>query len=391
MTGVTSTGFSRKLFDEIVSEIVAHERGRISAQLDVSERTVLGNLNAIFADHLSQVWELLEEAYNATDPDNATDSRLVSLALLTGVERRGASNGLVTATVNLDASQSFAAGDLVAHVLDEPSNRWVNRDEVTSTSAGNYSVVFESEDAGSGASAAAGTLTVIASPVSGWNSITNAADATPGSDEESIEDLRARREASLAQAGSGTVDAIRADLLQVDGVLQVTVLENTTDAVDSDGLPAHSFRAVIWDGSPAAADDDEIAQAIHDTRPAGIASSGSSSGNATTTDGQVVSVSFARATAVPIYIDVDVVSASGVSIADVRAAIIAAVDSLGVGDDVIFNRIAAAVFSVDGVDDFDFVQIGTAPAPSGTANISISNTQIATFNSADITVTGDAS
>ena len=38
--------------------------------------------------------------------------------------------------------------------------------------------------------APAGTLTVIASPVDGWNSITNATDATSGTDIEDIEALR---------------------------------------------------------------------------------------------------------------------------------------------------------------------------------------------------------
>lgn len=390
MAGLTAEGFERALQDEIAADIATDVRGTISAQLEISEATVIGNLVTIFSDHLAQAWELLEEAVNGLDPENATDSRLVALALLTGVARRPADKGLVTATVNLDASKTYAAGDLIAHVVDEPANRWLNRDTVTSTTAGDYSAVFEAETAGSASSAAAGTLNVIAGSVAGWNSITNAADATPGNDIETIEDLRARREASLALAGSGTVDAIRADLLQVDGVLQVLVEENTTDATVG-ALSPHSFRAVVWDGDPAAADDDEIAQAIHDTRPAGIPSLGSESGTATKADGTTTMVAFERATPVPIYIDVDIVSAAGVAIADVKDAILAEMSDLGVGDDVKINRILASVFTVDGVEDTDFVQIGITASPSGTANISIGTTEIATFDAADITVTGDAS
>lgn len=387
MAGLTTTGFQRKILDEILSELADDERGRISAQLDVSERTAIGNINAIFADHHSQVWEALEELVAQFDPLNATDGRLVSLALLSGVERRGATSGLVTATVGLEAGQSFAAGDLVAHVIDEPDNRWVNRDAVASTSAGNYDVVFESEDAGAGAVAAAGTLTVIAQPVTGWNTVTNAEDATPGSDQESIEDLRARREASLSLAGSATVDAIRADVLAVEGVLQVLVEENTTDATVGD-LPPHSFRVVVWDGDPGAADDDEIAQAIHGSRPAGIAAVGTESGTAVKTDGETVTVAFERAVGVDIYIDVDIVSELGVSSDAIKAAILDAAPTR-LGEDVIVNRIGAAAFSVPGVDDTDFVQVGTSPSPAGTSNLSISNTEIALFDSARIVVTGD--
>jgi uncharacterized phage protein gp47/JayE len=388
MAGLTDTGFRRKTLDEILTGIIEHQRGRISAQLDTSERTVLGNVDAINSDQLSLLWELFEEVVRQFDPDNATGDQMVSLALLAGVERRGQTKGLVTATVNLAAAKTFAPGSLVAHVLNEPGNRWVNRDTVTSTISGNYAAVFESESAGPDAQAAAGTLTIIAGPVTGWNSITNAADATPGTAEESVEDLRARREASLSLAGSGTVDAIRADILQVTGVEQVLVEENTTDAALG-GISAHSFRATVWDGNPGAADDNDIAQAIHDTRPAGIASVGSQSGNATTVDGQVVVVAFERATAVDIYIDVDVISAVGVTIADVKAAVLAAMPT-SIGEDVNYHRISAAVFNVPGVDDYGFVQVGNAPAPSGTSNITIGATEIAQLSSSNIVVTGDA-
>ena len=388
--GLTVTGFSRPILTEIAADILADERGAISAQLSGAPETITGNLNIIFADQIEQAWEVVEEAINGMDPQNATDSRLVALALLTGIFRRSSTKGLATVTLNLDAGQSYAIGALAAHVLDEPDNRWLNRDAVTSVGAGNYSAVFEAEDAGLGSAAASGTLTVIATPVSGWNSVTNAADAVEGTEEESIEDLRARRQASLSLAGSGTVDAIRADVLQVTGVLQVLVNENTTD-VTVGTLTPHSFQVVVWDGATPAAANNDIAQAIHDTRPAGIPAIGVLSGNATTSDAQVVAVKFDRATQVPIYVSVDVVSALGVAIVDVQAAIINAQSQIDIGDDVIIAKISAAVTLLAGVDDLDFVRIGIAPAPVGVVNVSISATQIATFSTANIVVTGDAS
>lgn len=385
--GLTTTGFSRPLLTDIAADILADERGTISGQLDGSESTVVGNLNNIFADALSQGWEVLEEAVNQFDPDNATGSRLLALCLLTGVIPNGATVGLVTATVNLGAGFTFAAGGLTANVFNEPTNRWVNRDAVTSVGAGNYQVVFQSQVAGA-ATAAAGTLTVIASPVTGWVSITNALDATPGQDAEDEEQLRSRRDASLALAGSGTVDAIRADLLQVTGVLQVLVEENTADVI-ANGLTPHSFRATVWDGSPAAASNNAIAQAVLDTRPAGIPSIGSQRGTATQSDGTVVTVPFERATAVQIYVSVDIVSAVGVAILDVKTAVQAAMPTL-VGGDVVYNRISGSVF-IPGVDDFNFVRVGIAPSPVGTSNIVIGSTQIALLDSTHIVVTGNVS
>lgn len=386
--GITDQGFERPVADEILEETKTFQRARISEKLVLSERTVLGNVDTIHADQQSLAWEAIEEAYNAYDPDNATGDRVVSLSLLTGVERRGLQRGLVTATVNLKANKTYAPGALVSHVDNEPTNRWRNRDTVTSTVQGNYPAVFESESPGAAAVAVAGTLTVIAAPVDGWNSITNAADATAGKDQETIEELRARREESLALPGSGTVDAILSDLLQVPGVLTGTQVYENTDDVVVDGIPAHSIRAVVWDGSPAAASNDAIAQSIYNNRTGGIRTFGVVSGNAITKDGQVAVVYFDRATPVPIYIDIPIESAEGVSAADVKAAILAVAPKT-VGADVVYNRIGAAAFAVDGVDNHGTVEIGTAPSPSGTVNIPIGPTQIAIFSSGNIVVTGD--
>jgi uncharacterized phage protein gp47/JayE len=291
----------------------------------------------------------------------------------------------VTATVNLEASKSYAAGDLVAHVTDQPTNRWLNRDAVASTTAGNYSAVFESEFASSVAVAPAGTLTVIASPVDGWNSITNADDATAGTDIEDIEALRLRREQAVSLGGSRTRNAIRAAIVSLDGVLSCEVFENVTSATDGNGLPPHSFRAVVWDGPTPAADDDEIAQAIYDRKAEGIVSDGGESGTAQDDVVGPVTVNFERATQQAIAVEVNIISAAGVSIDDVKAAIIAQMPTR-VGDGVTYNRLTQSVFDVEGVDDWDLFEID-----GGTSSLPEDISLIFTLDESDITVTGDVS
>jgi uncharacterized phage protein gp47/JayE len=387
--GLTETGFVRPIQTELADAMASDERGTISAQLDTQDaESVIGNLNNIVADRLALAYEVLEEAYNGMDPENATDDRLVALALLTGTTRRGPQQGSVTIMCNLEASTTFDAGDLVVHAADDPENRWSNRDAVTTTTAGNYSVVFLSEVSGSEAVAPAATLTVIAEPIAGFNSATNAAAATSGTDTEAIEELRFRRESELSRGGAGTVDAIRADVLQVDGVIEVLVEENTTDSTVG-ALPPHSIRVVVWDGDPGAAVDDDIAQAIYATAPAGIARAGAESGIATRdSDGTAVSVAFARAEVLDLYLEVNIVSATGVSADDVKAALVAAVANR-VGADVVYHKLTAAVF-IDGVDDFTALALGTAPSPVGTSNIVVGTTQIAQLSEDNILVTGDA-
>ena len=115
--GLTTTGFERPLQDDLAADIAADEHDTISVQLDTSESTFIGNLNNIFADRLALAYEALEEAYNAVDPDNARDDRLVALALLTGTVRRDAQPGSVTLTVNRAALRIWLALSILRQYL----------------------------------------------------------------------------------------------------------------------------------------------------------------------------------------------------------------------------------------------------------------------------------
>jgi uncharacterized phage protein gp47/JayE len=382
---LTATGYETRTLAEIVEAVQDELRARISDKLDLSERTVLGNVLQVFCDHLAQVESVAAEAYAAFDVDAASDDRLVALGLLIGVPRRGATKGLVTATVNLQASKTYAAGDLVAHVQDEADNRWVNRDAVASTTAGNYSAVFEAETAGAAGTAPAGTLSVLAQPVDGWNTITNALDATEGTDIEAIEDLRLRMQLAVSSGGSRTRGAIRAKLVQLEGVIAAEVFENTTSVTDGDGIPPHAIRAVVWDGSPTQADDAAIAQIIFDHKAEGIVSDGGESGVAQDDVLGPVTVAFERATNSVATIAVAIESAAGVAITDVEDAIIAAMPQL-VGEALVYNKIAAAVFKVPGVDDWTSLTIN-----AGTADLPATVGTIYTATSASVVVTGDVS
>jgi len=382
---ITSTGYEPRTLDVVLTSIQEFLREKISAKLTLTERTVLGNVANLDADHIEQLEALALECYHAFDVDNASDDRFVALARLTGVPRRGEQHGLVTVTVNLDASQTYAPGDLAAHVIDEPTNRWLNRDEVVSTTAGNYSAVFESEFPGAEAIAEAGTITVIATPVAGWNSVTNPLAADPGEDIESIPALRIRRESAVSIGGSRTRGAIRAKLVLLDGVLSAEVFENVSNVTDADGIGPHNIRAIIWDGSPAAADDDEIAQVIHDHGAEGILPQGAESGTAQDAELGPVIKFFDRATATSITVAVNIESASGVAIDDVKDAILAAMPTR-VGREVTFHKLAGSVFSVPGVDDYVSFTVN-----GGTSDLPALQSVIYLLDESDITCTGDVS
>src|SRR5690606_11795142 len=86
------------------------------------------------------------------------------------------------------------------------------------------------------------------------------------------------------------------------------------------GLAPHSVHVVVWDGLLEDADDDLIAQAIHNEIAGGIAASvGSESGTAIDSEGNEKVILFDRATVVPLYCAATVTGVADE--ADVKAAI----------------------------------------------------------------------
>jgi len=96
------------------------------------------------------------------------------------------------------------------------------------------------------------TISAIVTATAGWTAAWNIAAAALGRNIETDAQLRERRSLSLANPGSGTVDALRAAILAVANVTAAFVLSNRTDAVDANLLPPHSFRALVLGGLDAA-------------------------------------------------------------------------------------------------------------------------------------------
>lgn len=399
MGGVTDIGFDRETFSSIQTRIRDRLWADIDTRLILDETAVVGQLVDNVADQCAKLWEVLEDAYYASDPDNATGNALVALAELTGTRRRFPSRGVVTATVNLDGGRTYLAGSLVAHKDGNEDNRWYNLNDITTPTGGSsdYNVTYVSEDTGSGAYVGAGELTEIAETATGWNSITNVAEATAGEDLETIEELRERRTNELSKAGSATLQSIKAEVSALDGMLDVAAFENTTDSTVGIIGP-HGFRIVVWDDSAVA--DNDIAQAIFDKRAAGIRGYGSESGTATGEDGSSNTEYYDRADELTVEVNVVIDSATGVTIADVRLAILEAFGTVNasetesrkaIGANVIYNALIGGAFDVEGVDDVTTFQIRFTGDAWGTSNLSVDVDEIATLALTDITVTGDVS
>lgn len=390
--GVTSTGFTRKNLEDILKALAdrQHASPALGPSLDTDDETALGQLNGTFASELAEAWELLEECFHGMDPEDAEDFALTVLSSLTGTLRRAATKSTSALTVNLNAGTTLPAGSTVA-VLNRPDITFttdVALGPVVST--GNYTAQSTCTQTGPIA-ALAGTLTVIVTPVSGWNTVTNPADAITGRAVDNDVTLRQRREDELALRGGSTLKGIKSDVLKVTGVNTASVLENTGEATDANGLPPHSFEVVIDDGDVPAASNNSIAQAIWDSKPAGIQPFGTLSGTALDDLNVSHTVNFSRVTLKPVFIDVFITTTSDYDAingpTNIKTAVAAEGNKLKIDADVIALNLRAKALTVVGVVDVPTFELGFFANPSGTANLTVGPRERATFNTANITVT----
>jgi uncharacterized phage protein gp47/JayE len=370
------------------SAMKASIRSACGANLDLSPDQPDGQFVEIFAERVQAALEILQEVYAGLDRDEASDDALTSLCSLTGTNRRASTYGTTTLTLTLAATITVSAGS-VAHVLGDPTNRWETLVAVTSTTAGNYTVAATNTQKGA-IQALAGSISVIATPVAGWTVVTNAADAVEGLETETDTELRLRAEQELALGGSTTVDAIQADLIDwmvaQGSTAYARVYENATDSYDSAGRPPHSFEAVVR-AVPSLSSAD-IAEQIWLTKAAGIQAWGTTISSYTDNQGESHEVRFTLAA--PLVLKAYIVLTEDTTTypgdTTLKVALIAHIDTLTVGDDVILSQLVATCFEVTGVEDVVVTICWSGGSPAA-ANLTVGVAEIATLISGNVTIT----
>lgn len=228
----------------------------------------------------------------------------------------------------------------------------------------------------------AGTLTVIDNPIAGLTSTVNPGDAVVGRDIETDADFRIRRETRLQISLAGPLEAIRnriLDLNDIEGSVQledVKGFENVLSTIDSRDIPGHAFEMYVFQADGVTSRDQEIIDAIGQSKPAGIEAHGAVSGTYVDSEGNGHTVKFSRPIEIDIYLELDLTVDSEYPAdgdAQVETTIVTWGDSLGTGQDVIVfgsNSLIAQLNSIPGITDV-VVRIGTSGSPTLDDNIVI--------------------
>jgi uncharacterized phage protein gp47/JayE len=223
----------------------------------------------------------------------------------------------------------------------------------------------------------------------------NTEDVGLGRDIETDAALRNRREDLLRVTGKASLEAVRAKVLEILGVDEAFIFQNTTLITDPSGVPGKAFETVI-ERDALLATDAIVAAVIFDNQPVGIEAFGTINEIVTDSQGFGQAVGFSDATEVDIFIDITVVTNTDPKLgpiypvdgdAQVAAALALEGNTLGIGRDVIAAAIKCEAFNVSGVVDISVFEIDDAPSPTVEANVPIAIREIAKFDTGDIAVT----
>lgn len=386
--GISKTGFNRKRLDVLLEELNNEVKAIFGDNFNVSPESPDGQINGVVSESNANLWEIAEEAYNAFNPSAATGVTLSNLVQLNGIVRFPATSSRVNLSMTGTAGTVIPAGSLIS--TSDTGDQFATEEDVT-LNIGGAGTVFASAVNTGVISATIGTLTVIDTPITGWDIVTNTIDAVLGIDEETDVELRARRVRSIARDAQAIIDAIYAEVRAVVGVTQVAVLENDTNTgPDVNGLPAHSIHVIAVGG-----DDNAIGEAIFLKKTLGATPFGTTTVQIYDDQDIPHDISFSRPTEIPIYVIVNLTAFSDYPITgdtDIAQAIVNyangdLVNGRGffLNDNVILSEIYTPINTIGG-HTVDSLFIGTTPTPTGTIDIPISITEVSQFTLVNITV-----
>lgn len=384
--GITSTGFVAKRLADIKAEIEDAFRSAFGVGINLDALSPLGQMTGIVAERESLIWELAEEIYNSQYPDTASGASLDNVASISNITRLAATYSTVEGRVS-GANGTFVPIGFIVSVSGNPAARFITIGSGT-IAGGFVDLDFQAEDTGP-VQAAAGSLTVIETPLVGVDSVTNALDATLGRDTETDAELKQRRAELLQRSGTATIEGIRRHVLDVVDVLECTVIENSSGMIDGAGRPPKSFETIVSGGI-----DADIAAAIFEAKAAGIETCGDFTETVVDSQGISHDIKFSRPIDKNIWLIInitpntdlnegDMYPASGDQ--DVEDAILVYGAAFRMGQDVVNNQMFTPINSVPGVIGIE-VLAGFADPPTASANLSIAADELAVFDSTRITV-----
>ena len=205
---------------------------------------------------------------NMFNPKNATGVWQDALAAIYFLNRKIALPTYVTCQVRGAYGTTIPYGALVQ---DVNGYTFLNTSVVVIGSSGTANIYVRCTETGA-VEVAPNTVTQIVTTVPGWDSVTNPSAGITGRDEESQAAFENRRAGSVGKNSHGAVASIYGTIADLNNVVAVLVLENTTNAdktIKGVTLAGHSVYISVYGG-----DNTDIARAIYNKIDGGCGTQG---------------------------------------------------------------------------------------------------------------------
>lgn len=275
--------------------------GNMSTSLTSPQGQLASSDAAIIADKNDQLLAIL----NQINPDFSDGRFQDGIGQIYFIDRIGATGTTVTATCSGMVDTTIPAGSTAR---DKKGYIYVSLADATIPDNGSIDVIFQNLTTGPIA-CPAGELNTIFKAVPGWSGITNTVAGVPGNDEETRANFEYRRKQSVAANARNTLDAVRAAVLAVDGVVDAYVTSNNTSDAKNIGasnypVKANSIYVGVYGGAAA-----DIADAIWRKAPPGIPLNGETTYTITDTGNYPppypeYDINWVTAQAVPVYVNI---------------------------------------------------------------------------------------
>lgn len=344
-------GFSRPSYEEILKSQVERAKRLFGQDIETGEQTALGKFIRITCKDLAEMYEDLEGAYYARFPNTASGTSLDRLCVFAGISRNPPSASVHRLKIYGAVGYTIPVGFLVG--TDNDIN-FYNLYETAIGENGETEIIVQAVDFGEKTNVSVGDIIKIINPVAGVASIKHISVVAYGADAESDTELRKRFSLAVAGSGSATAEAIRGNVMRVDGVKSALVIENQTDETDSEGRAPHTFECYVNTDDLSTTMSDNIASAIFEKKPIGIRSCGDIEVDILDESGNSNLIYFTRITKVFLSISIDIFVTNKFEtggIKNIKDNLIEYINSLGNGEDVIFSSLYSCIYPVAGVKE----------------------------------------
>lgn len=332
---ITAAGITAPSYNDILLSLQASFQQIYGSDIVISADSQDGQWLAILARGFDDQNKAAVALYNSFSPNYAQGAQLSSLVKLNGLTRNVPTNSTAVGTVTGVANAQIVNGV----VKDVNGNLWNLPAVVVIPQGGSISITVTAQQPGA-ISAQVGDINQIFNPQYGWSSFTNTSAATAGAPIESDAALRRRQAVSTSLPALGILAAIYAALGNVTGVTRWQIYENATGAADANGVPAHSFCAVVEGGTTTA-----IAAAIVSRKPPGIQTFGTTSVNGKDAANLPFTINYTPLAYTKVFVNYVIQSIANFTTAvatDSLNAIVAFINALTIGESLYYTQLLAS-------------------------------------------------